>query len=142
MTARESCAERMRVLPWYAAGRVTADERAVVEAHLAGCARCRDELAQWRAVGAALAREEAQTAPERGSAEGWMRLSEHIRALDPPRGPARFPAPGADSPTPSATTLFLPYRPMACDEPYDETYDEDDDDYAFILEDTLGETMT
>ena len=79
MTARHSCAECIRVLPWYAAGRVTADERALVEAHLAGCARCRDELAQWRGVGAALAREEAQTAPERTSAEGWMRLSERIQ---------------------------------------------------------------
>ncbi len=121
MTARHSCAECIRVLPWYAAGRVTADERALVEAHLAGCARCRDELAQWRAVGAALAREEAQTAPERTSAEGWMRLSERIQALDPPRRPARFPALGADSPTASATTLYLPYRPMACGETYDET---------------------
>ena len=82
MTARHSCAECVRTLPWYAAGRVTADERALVEAHLAGCARCRDELAQWRAVGVALAREEAQTAPERTSAEEWMRLSERIQALD------------------------------------------------------------
>ena len=142
MTARHSCAECIRMLPWYAAGRVTADERALVEAHLAGCARCRDELVQWRAVGAALAREEAQTAPERTSAEGWMRLSERIQALDPPRRPARLPALGADSPTASATTLYLPYRPMACDETYDEIYDEDDDDYAFILEDTLGESMS
>ena len=142
MTARHSCAECIRMLPWYAAGRVTADERALVEAHLAGCARCRDELVQWRAVGAALAREEAQMAPERTSAEGWMRLSERIQALDPPRRPARLPALGADSPTASATTLYLPYRPMACDETYDEIYDEDDDDYAFILEDTLGESMS
>jgi Putative zinc-finger len=142
MTARYSCAERIHALPWYAAGRVTADERALVEAHLAGCARCRDELAQWRAVGAALAREEAQTAPGRTSAEGWMSLSERIQALDPPRRAAHFPAPGADSPAASATTLYRPYRPIACDETYDETYDEDDDDYAFILEDTLGETMT
>jgi hypothetical protein len=138
MIARHSCAECIRVLTWYAAGRVTVDDRALVEAHLANCARCRDELAQWRAVGASLAREEAQTAPARTSAEGWLALSERIQALDPPRRPARFPALDADSPTASATTLFLPYRPMACDE----TYDEDDDNYAFILEDTLGETMS
>jgi hypothetical protein len=130
------------VLPWYAAGRVTADERALVEAHLAGCARCRDELAQWRAVGAALAREEAQTAPEQASGEGWLALSERIQALDSPRRPARFPALGADSPTASATTLLLPYQPLACDETNNENYDEDNDDYAFILEDTLGETMS
>lgn len=142
MTTRHSCSECIRALPWYAAGRATADERALVDEHLANCAHCRDELVQWRAVGTALAREEAQTPPDVSSAEGWLALSERIQALDPPRRPAHFPALGADSPTASATTLFLPYQPMACGETYDEVYDEDDEDYAFILEDTLGETMT
>jgi len=146
MTARHSCAECIPALPWYAAGRLMAAERALVEAHLADCMSCRDELAQWRAVGVAVAREEELAPPDWIGAEGWMRLSERIQALDPPRQPARFPVSGAKPPTASAALLYL--RPMTGDENDDEDDDddqdddEDDEDYAFILEDTLGESMS
>ena len=150
---RYSCAECIRVAPWYAAGRVTADERALVDAHLADCARCRDELVQWRAVGAALAREEAQTPPDVSSAEGWLALSERLSNL-PLSGQSTHPsASGAASTTASALSLYLPYRAQecegahgiagtACNESHRENDEGDDEDYAFILEDTLGETMT
>ena len=43
------------LLPWYAAGRLEGDERARIEAHLRGCARCRAELAAEQRLGAEVA---------------------------------------------------------------------------------------
>lgn len=43
------------LLPWYASGRLDDSDAAAVEAHLAGCARCRAELAVERRLHAACA---------------------------------------------------------------------------------------
>ncbi|WP_433201666.1 zf-HC2 domain-containing protein [Dactylosporangium sp. CS-047395] len=43
------------LLPGYAAGSLAPADRARVEAHLSGCARCRAELGSWRAIAAAAA---------------------------------------------------------------------------------------
>jgi anti-sigma factor RsiW len=43
--------EAARLLPWFVTGRIEADDAARVQAHLAGCASCRADLAeqrQWR----------------------------------------------------------------------------------------------
>ncbi len=43
--------EAARLLPWFATGRIDADDAARVQAHLASCATCRADLAaqrQWR----------------------------------------------------------------------------------------------
>jgi anti-sigma factor RsiW len=42
---RWRCSQELReLLPWYANGTLTAEERAKVDAHLARCARCQREL--------------------------------------------------------------------------------------------------
>ncbi len=61
------------LLPWYATQRLDADDLAFVEAHLAGCASCRAELAveaQLRALQA-----QASDARPVGDADhGWNAL--------------------------------------------------------------------
>ena len=50
MTPRipDTHAEAWALLPWHANGRISADDREWVEAHVAGCAECRAELASQR----------------------------------------------------------------------------------------------
>jgi anti-sigma factor RsiW len=69
------------LLPWYASGRLDADEHALVEAHLAGCAHCRAELAwehQLRAIQRAPDVEVGDV--ERSLAVVHRRLAAHDRA--------------------------------------------------------------
>src|SRR5262249_40208132 len=75
-------------------------------------------------------------------------LSERLNGHHSPGKSTHPSASGTASTTASALSLYLPYRPQDCagghgipDAACDEHY-EDDEDYAFILEDTLGETMT
>lgn len=63
------------LLPWYAAGSLGEDEHARVEAHLATCAICRDELAQWQAVGATLRHAEARIPADEHAEAGWAMLA-------------------------------------------------------------------
>lgn len=51
----DSHRETQLLLPWYAAGRLDAADRARVEAHLSGCARCRSELASEHRLSAEVA---------------------------------------------------------------------------------------
>lgn len=73
-------------LPWYAAGRLQAAERAEVEAHLMGCARCRAELDFERRLQAALALPDAPRSAEAGLAA----LRQRISAKAPPSARPRF----------------------------------------------------
>ena len=50
-----------KLLPGYAAGTLAEADNRRVRAHLVDCARCRADLASWRAVAAALV---AQEVPE------------------------------------------------------------------------------
>ena len=53
---RGSLHERVeQLLPWYVNGTLAADERAMVDAHLADCAECRAELASERSLAAGIA---------------------------------------------------------------------------------------
>lgn len=75
MTIKNDHNDWVDLLPEYAAGRLGAFERARVEAHLASCARCRDELEGWHAVAAILrAGEDSDTTADRGVEAGWNRL--------------------------------------------------------------------
>ena len=56
MSCRSELAE---LLPQYAAATLAGEERRAVEAHLALCPACREELALWREVGAAVTAESA-----------------------------------------------------------------------------------
>jgi anti-sigma factor RsiW len=55
MTNDDTCMSYRDLLPAYGTGHLDAAERDLVERHLAGCARCRAEVAQWRTIGGALA---------------------------------------------------------------------------------------
>lgn len=52
MTGADSCAACRGLLPQYAAGSATSDERYAVERHAAGCAACAQELTAWNMVAA------------------------------------------------------------------------------------------
>jgi anti-sigma factor RsiW len=65
------------LLPWYATGKLDAADRAVVENHLASCARCQRQLATERA----LIHEFQSLAPEVDS--GWAQLRGRIEARGP-----------------------------------------------------------
>ncbi|HET7527669.1 MAG TPA: zf-HC2 domain-containing protein [Burkholderiaceae bacterium] len=72
------------LLPWYASGRLDAAERAAVEAHLAGCARCGADLAWEHKVLAAqqtLDREPGDA--ERALAQMHRRIAAQQRAVPP-----------------------------------------------------------
>ena len=50
------------LLPAYAAGSLRGADRDRVRAHLAGCARCRADLAAWQVIAEAAARSAARSA--------------------------------------------------------------------------------
>lgn len=74
------------LLPWYAIDRLDMDERALVEAHLAECAICSDELASERAL-ARLMRADEGTLPSVDT--GWAALRARIEPPAPRRAAAR-----------------------------------------------------
>src|SRR5262249_34193228 len=76
-----SCFACREHLPEYTIGRLPEDLRRAVERHLDGCAECRHELAEWRAIEAAIRRAPALE-PSRDFATVW-------RALQPELAPAR-----------------------------------------------------
>jgi hypothetical protein len=61
MTSRipDTHAEAWALLPWLANGRIAAEDREWVEAHVQGCAECRAELASQRLVASHVHREES-----------------------------------------------------------------------------------
>lgn len=73
-----TCDEVKPLLPGLAAGALDADERAVINAHLAGCADCRAELAEYNAVAYGLTQVVPQHTPSpalRGSILAAARAS-------------------------------------------------------------------
>jgi len=69
------------LLPWYATGRIDPAEAAMVEAHLAGCAPCRAELAWERKMSAAQATLGDGSSAE-SAARGLALLHDRIQAAD------------------------------------------------------------
>jgi anti-sigma factor RsiW len=89
----EGHARVQSLLPWYVTGRLDDAERAEVDAHLAGCARCRTELALERQLHAAHATE-ADGAGGRGVDQGWSLLRRRLqREAKPARPKGRFAFP-------------------------------------------------
>jgi hypothetical protein len=74
------CAAWRDLLPWHAAGTLSAGECAGVEAHLAVCAACRHELAEWRSLAGA-ARREIPALPPPAAARVWQGVSTRLGAL-------------------------------------------------------------
>jgi anti-sigma factor RsiW len=86
------------LLPWYVNGRLTPADRALVDSHLAGCARCRVELEREHALQAAFLSLPASTGdPESGLAAIHRRLAAAAKPADqarhrsPRKSPFRLP---------------------------------------------------
>jgi len=62
-------AEAWALLPWLANGRIAAEDREWVEAHVQGCAECRAELASQRLVASQVTRDVASAAPTAATEE-------------------------------------------------------------------------
>lgn len=91
------------LLPWYVNGTLEAAERTALEDHLAGCPRCRGELAREEGLAATLrAAEDVAPAPHPAQlARLLSRLDGEPRAERPPRRrPARLSALWAGTPRP------------------------------------------
>ncbi|MEI9903767.1 MAG: zf-HC2 domain-containing protein [Asticcacaulis sp.] len=71
------------LLPWYVTGRLDADDRARVDAHLKTCAQCQADLAAERRLHAALA-DLPEDAVE-DAEDGWAALLPRINARSPRR---------------------------------------------------------
>jgi anti-sigma-K factor RskA len=99
------------LLPWYVNGTLDEGEMAAVEAHLATCAECREDLAMDRAIG----RQDTAALPldvERG----WAALRSRIDRTPAPeamRVPEAMPAPGqADNVVPLRKSWLQRSVPM------------------------------
>ncbi|HEX9068021.1 MAG TPA: zf-HC2 domain-containing protein [Ktedonobacterales bacterium] len=113
------------LLPWYAAGGLSEEGRARVEAHLARCAICRDELTQWQAVGAMLTHAEARIPADKHAEAGWAALASRLDDRDTPMNAEEGAALRQDiatgqpirwkGPTPMLTPRVssIPRRPLA-----------------------------
>ena len=90
----ESTGHPDELLPWYANGTLDEPERARVAAHLAECARCREELSflTTLAAGVRAADESGASADfggESGGELGLRRLLREVRQTSPNPAPAR-----------------------------------------------------
>jgi hypothetical protein len=85
-------AEAWAVLPWLANGRIAAEDREWVEAHVQSCADCRAELAAQRLVASQVNREESASPRPAGSDEQrsfnklWARIEASESAASPITG--------------------------------------------------------
>jgi len=94
MTTRipDTHAEAWALVPWLANGRIAAEDREWVEAHVQGCAECRAELAAQRLVASQVNREEASSPQPAGSDEQrsfnklWARIEAAESASTPAAG--------------------------------------------------------
>ena len=75
------------LLPWYLTRRLDSEDLARVEAHLAGCPGCREELELEQRLQAA-----QPLSPEGDAERGLVRMRELIRATTPRERPVRAPA--------------------------------------------------
>ncbi len=86
----ESTAHPDELLPWYANGTLEEPERARVEAHLAECARCREELSFLTTLAASVRSADESGAPgEFGGEFGLKRLLREVGQSPPNRASAR-----------------------------------------------------
>src|SRR5688572_24514441 len=85
-------AEAWALLPWLANGRIAAEDREWVEAHVQGCAECRTELASQRLVASHVNREESASPQPVASDEQrsfnklWARIEASESASIPATG--------------------------------------------------------
>jgi hypothetical protein len=85
-------AEAWALLPWLANGRIAADDREWVEAHVQGCAECRAELASQRLVASQVNRDESASPQPVASDEQrsfnklWARIEAAESASTPATG--------------------------------------------------------
>jgi len=94
MTTRipDTHAEAWALLPWLANGRIAAEDREWVEAHVQGCAECRAELASQRIVATQVNREDTSSPQPAGSDEQrsfnklWARIEAAESASTPATG--------------------------------------------------------
>ncbi len=80
MTNDDTCMPFRDLLPAYGTGHLDAAERDLVERHLAGCARCRGEAAQWQAIGGALAETYRAIPPAPAQDQLWQQVSSRLPA--------------------------------------------------------------
>lgn len=85
-------AEAWALLPWLANGRIAAEDREWVEAHVQDCAECRAELASQRLVASHVMREETASPQPAASEEQrsfnklWARIEASESAATPANG--------------------------------------------------------
>jgi Putative zinc-finger len=73
-----TCEQWRDLLPWYAADHLSDGQRAATERHLASCGACQRELAQWRAIRAALHTEDMRVPVDATADEGWAAVRVHL----------------------------------------------------------------
>jgi len=81
-------AEAWALLPWLANGRIAAEDREWVEAHVAGCAECRAELASQRLVASHMGREGDQPLTANDEQKSFNKLWARIEAAESVTTPA------------------------------------------------------
>jgi hypothetical protein len=81
-------AEAWALLPWLANGRIAADDREWVEAHVGGCAECRAELAAQRMVASNMSREAEQPVAANEEQKSFNKLWARIEAAESATTPA------------------------------------------------------
>lgn len=81
-------AEAWALLPWLANGRIATEEREWVEAHVAGCADCRAELAAQRRVATTMSADLEQPAAANEEQKSFNKLWARIEAAESVTTPA------------------------------------------------------
>jgi hypothetical protein len=81
-------AEAWALLPWLANGRISADDREWVEAHVSGCAECRAELAAQRHVDSQMAGAGDQPMTANDEQNSFNKLWARIEAAEAATTPA------------------------------------------------------
>jgi len=81
-------AEAWALLPWLANGRIADDDREWVEAHVAGCAECRAELASQRTVATQMGRELERPTAANDEQKSFNKLWARIEAAESATIPA------------------------------------------------------
>jgi anti-sigma factor RsiW len=95
-------AEAWALLPWLASGRIPATDREWVEAHAAGCAECRAELAGQRMVASQMGRDGASpesvaTDEQRSFNKLWARIEASESVSTPANGTTGMALPASRS---------------------------------------------
>jgi len=98
--------EASRLLPWYATGRIDAEDAARVEAHVANCPACRADLAAQRELhGLMQAGEKVEYSPQPSLQKLMSRIDELDREIAPAAATPVVPAAASSAPSPVRTGL-------------------------------------